>query len=257
MKNQSIANKLISLRLRPMADAYLLQEEDPSIRELSFEDRFGLLVDVLYNRRLTNGIKRLIKEAHLDQPDACIADIDYRSGRALDKRMIMYLAGCEYIADSLNVFITGAAGCGKTYLACALAMEAVKQRISAYYILLPDLLLELEQAREEKRYSELLSFYAKKKLLIIDEWLGYTPTPDEQQIIKALLSARRNKASTIFCSQYLKEGWYQQLGGKKSTEAEAILDRIIHDAYEVNITYKDPNHAKSMREVYSKRKAIY
>ena len=120
--------------------------------------------------------------------------------------------------------------------ACALAMEALKQYITVKYVRLSDFLLECNVAWDEKRYDKVLQTYAKPKLLIIDEWLAMTPDANDLHAIKELIHRRRRKSSTIFCSQILKEGWYQALGGA-NTEAEAILDRITYDGYDINIEY--------------------
>jgi DNA replication protein DnaC len=164
-----------------------------------------MLVDAQYNQRQDNRMKRLVKTASLDQPDASVMNIDYHSGRNLNRRMIQKLSTCEYIVDSLNIFITGATGSGKTYLACALAMEALKQYITVKYVRLSDFLLECNVAWDEKRYDKVLQTYAKPKLLIIDEWLAMTPDANDLHAIKELIHRRRRKSSTIFCSQILKE----------------------------------------------------
>ena len=250
MLNNTTIDKLIEMHLTPMADAFRIQMNDASMKEVSFEDRFGMLVDVEYTSRKNNRLKRLIHGAELEQPDACVAGIDYRSGRKLNKDLINRLATCEYIADCRNIFITGATGSGKTYMACAFGMEACKQRYKTQYIRLPDLLLELEMARNDGTYKKVQAKYANPVLLIIDEWLLLKPTETEQHDILELLHRRRKRSSTIFCSQYDSSGWYDQLGGDDSPLAEAILDRIKHDAYKINIVPTDPKNYRSMREVY-------
>ena len=126
MTNQSTIDKLLEMRLTAMLDAFITQSNDPRMKGVSFEDRFGMLVDVEYTSRKNNSLKRLIKGASFDQPEAHIADIDYTSGRKLNRALIERLATCEYIAEYRNIFITGATGSGKTYMACALGMEACK-----------------------------------------------------------------------------------------------------------------------------------
>ena len=256
MTNQSTIDKLIEMRLTAIADAFRIQMDDPTMKEVPFEDRFGMLVDVEYSNRKNNRLKRLIRQAELQQPDASIAAIDYHSGRKLNKALINRLATCEYITEYRNIFITGATGSGKTYMACAFGMEACKQYYNTKYIRLPDLLIDLEVARTDGNYKKVMAKYANPVILILDEWLLLKPTESEQRDIFELLHRRRKKSSTIFCSQYEFEEWYDQLGGDDSPLADAIIDRIAHDSYRINITSIDAEHDISMREVYGLDKTL-
>ena len=165
-------------------------------------------------------------------------------------------ATCEYIAEYGNIFITGATGCGKTYMACAFGMEACKQYFTTKYVRLPDLLIDLELARNDGTYKKVMSKYANPMLLIIDEWLLLKPSESEQKDIFELLHRRRKKSSTIFCSQYRTEGWYEQLGGDASPLADAILDRVVHDGYKINIESIDPARDQSMHKLYGLDKTL-
>ena len=256
MINQSTIDKLIEMRLTAMSDSFRNQMNDPRMKEVPFEDRFGMLVDIEYNNRKNNRLKRRMKGAELDQPGASIMDIDYSSGRKLNKALISRLASCEYIIDHRNIFITGATGSGKTYMACAFGMEACKQYYTVKYVRMPDLLFDLEAARNEGTYKKILAKYTKPLLLILDEWLLLKPSESECKDIFELVHKRRKNSSTIFCSQFRQEGWYDQLGGNSSTIADAILDRIVHDAYRINIENIDPSKDISMREVYGLAKAL-
>ena len=250
MTNQSTIDKLIEMHMTSMADAFRNQTQDISMKEIPFDDRFGMIVDIEYTSRKNSRLKRLIKNAEFEQPDATIASVDYGHNRKVNRHLIERLATCEYITEHRNLFITGATGSGKTYMACAFGMEACKRRYITKYVRLPDLLLELEMARNDGTYKKVQSKYANPILLIIDEWLLLKPTASEQHDILELLHRRRKKSSTIFCSQYDCNGWFDQLGGDDSPLAEAILDRIKHDAYKINIIPTDPANYRSMREVY-------
>jgi len=191
MSKQVTIDKMIAMRLTTMADAFSIQSGDPKMQDIPFEDRVAMLVDAEYTSRKCNRLKRLIHDAEFEQPEAHIADINYTSGRKLNKDLILRLASGEYITEYRNIFITGKTGSGKSYLACALGMEACKQYYKTYFIRLPDLLMELDTAREKGDYLKVLTKYAKVTLLIIDEWLMLKPTQAEQKDIFELIHRRR------------------------------------------------------------------
>lgn len=254
MTRQATMDKLVEMRMTAMADAFRVQLDDAKMQQMDFEDRFGLLVDAEYSSRKNNRLKRLIQGVGFDQPTASIVDIDYMSGRKLNRCLIQRLATCDYITACRNIFITGATGSGKSYMACAFGMEACKRYYATRYVRLPDLLLELEMSRKTAGYKKALAKYANPALLILDEWLLMKPSETEQKDILELLHRRRKRSSTIFCSQYRKEEWYEQLGGDASPLADAILDRIVHDGYVIDIEPVDPSKDVSMREIYGMNK---
>ena len=129
-------------------------------------------------------------------------------------------------------------------------MEACKQRYKTKYVRLPDLLLELEMARNDGTYKKVQGKYANPVLLIIDEWLLLKLTESEARNLFELIHKRRKKSSTIFCSQFRESEWYQQICSGESTLADAIMDRISYDSYKINIESIDPSKDLSMREVY-------
>lgn len=135
-------------------------------------------------------------------------------------------------------------------MACAFGMEACKQYFTVRYVRLPDLLLDLEAAKDDGDYLKVLSKYTKPTLLIIDEWLLIKLTESESKHIFELIHKRRKRSSTIFCSQFREEGWYERLGGDDNPLADAIMDRIAYDSYKIDIESIDPSKDESMRKRY-------
>lgn len=247
MTNEATINKLIEMRLTAMADAFRTQLRDNTLADLPFEDRLGLLVDIEYSSRKNNRLKRLIKKATFDQSHACIADVNYSSGRKLNKSQISSLSTCGYIAENHNIIIMGAAGSGKSYLACAFGMEACKQFYAVKYVRLPELFVDLAIARGQGNYKRVLNQYTKVQLLILDEWMLVSLTETEARDLLEIIHARHKRASTIFCSQFSPAGWHGKIG--EATIADAILDRIVHDSYIIEI-HSDSSKDLSMREIY-------
>lgn len=246
MTNEETISKLTAMRLTAMASALREQLKVPSTANLSFEERLGLLTDIEWTSRKNNRLKKLIKAATFDQPQAHVAGINYTAQRKLDQALISRLATCTYIAEKHNVIIMGATGSGKSYLGCALGIEACKQFYSVKYIRLPDLLTDMAIARGEGTIKKLLNQYLNINLLILDEWMLIALKESEARDLLEIIHYRHKKASTIFCSQFAPAGWHTKIG--EAALADAILDRIVHDSYNIEI-YNDENDT-SMRELY-------
>lgn len=246
MTNETTVEKLRDMRLTAFAESFQDQLRTPSISSLSFEERLGLLVDVEWTSRKNNRLRKLIRSADFDQSHASIAGIDYRPSRKLDKSEILRLATCKYIDEHHNVIIMGATGTGKSYIACAFGIAACQKFKTVKYIRLPDLLVELAVARNEGTYKRLLNQYKKLQLLILDEWMLVSLAEHEARDLLEIIHARHHRSSTIFCSQFAPAGWHAKIG--EATIADAILDRIVHDSYMIEI-HSDPSD-RSMREVF-------
>lgn len=236
MTIESTITKLNEMRLSAIAETYYDQMNDPQYRELSFEDRFNLLIDSEYIRRKNNKLDRLIRTANLRMPDACIEDIHYYEDRKLDRTTILRLASCNYIGEKQNVILKGASGNGKSYLACAFGVSACRNGYTAKYMRLPELLDELALARLNGTYQKVMKAYRKVNLLILDEWLLVSLTEHEARDVLEIVESRYQNASTIFCSQFEPSGWYEQIG--EATLADAILDRVIHSSHSIFIDGK-------------------
>jgi len=232
LQNNTIS-KLHDMKLSVMAFSFKKQLDDKATAELSFEDRFGMLVDAEWTARKNNRLKRLIRKADYAFPGACLEDIEYHDDRRLDKSLITRLGTCTYVADCHNIIILGATGSGKTYLSNAFGITASRNFYTVRYIRLPELLAELSVARAEGTYRKVIKQYKQVKLLILDEWLLYPLKEAEARDLLEIAEGRHKKASTIFCSQFEVGGWHQKIG--EPTLADAICDRIVHDSYTIVI----------------------
>lgn len=235
MSMSETVRKLKELKLGAMADSYEDQMRNRDYQDISFDDRFGLLVDNEYANRQSNRLQRLIKQAQFKEPLAAIEDIEYHPDRRLDKAMILELASGNYIKQHLNIILMGASGNGKTWISNAFGIQACRQNHKVKYVRLPELLDEFILAKNEAdgSFRRLIKKYKGVDLLIIDEWL-LTPLPDEHTLtLFEIIESRLKTASTIFCSQTAPEGWYDKLG--EALVADAILDRIVHDSYNIII----------------------
>ena len=199
MLTETTVTKLQEMHLSTMAKAFKEQMTDPAMSELSFEDRFGLIVDQEWTNRKNNHLKRLIQKAGFAESGACVEDIDYSGDRNLDKAQITRLATCNYLIEHNNILLLGATGSGKTYLACALGMAAARNFFSVKYVRLPELLTDLAIARVNGTYRKVVQQYAKPVLLIVDEWLLYSLKESEARDLLEIADARYKKASTILC----------------------------------------------------------
>lgn len=166
MTNDNTIVKLNEMRLSAMAETYINQLSNPDYQDLSFDDRFSLLVDIEYSKRKNNKLDRLIKTANFRYSNACVEDVEYLPDRKLDKSLILRLAECQYIQDCHNVMILGASGNGKSYLASALGVSACRKFHKVKYVRLPDLLEELAVARGQGIFQKTIKQYKKVDLLI-------------------------------------------------------------------------------------------
>ncbi|MEN2466989.1 IS21-like element helper ATPase IstB [Ornithinibacillus sp. FSL M8-0202] len=233
MMNQETLRKLIEMKMGAMAELYQQQGKNKEYNSMDFDDRFNLLVDYEYDRRKTNKLERLIKQATFNEPTAAIEDIEYHPDRKLDKNLILELATGNYIQNHHNIILMGASGNGKTWIANAFGVHACRQFYKVKYVRLPELLDELAVAKYEAdgSFRKLIQKYRTVDLLILDEWLLTEPSEENVLHILEIIEARLKRASTIFCSQYSPEGWHAKLG--QAQIADAILDRIVHDSYQI------------------------
>lgn len=232
MLNEQTMEKLYALKLLGMAEAFKEQLQQPSIDDLSFADRFGLLVDRQWTFKEDCRMKRLLKNAKL-KINACIEDIDYRTPRGIDKSALLSLSACRWIRNHQNLIICGPTGIGKTFLACALGNKACREGYSAFYIRAPKFFYLRALARADGSYGSTLARLAKTNLLVLDDW-GLAPLTDpERRDLLEVIEDRHNIGSTLIASQLPIENWHDHIGDP--TIADAILDRLVHNAHRLNL----------------------
>ena len=225
-------DKLQTLRFFGMLSALEEQMKMPDIEKLSFDERFGLLIDREMIDRQNRRFKTRLRKAKLRQ-NACLEDIDFRHPRGLDKSVIMQLASGQWIKEANNLLIVGPTGVGKTYLACALAHKACQLDYSALYFRLARLLQQLDIAKGDGRYEKLLKSFAKTNLLIIDDWGLKKLVKEQNHDLLEIFEDRHRLQSTLITSQLPVDHWHEIIGNP--TLADAILDRLVHNAYRINL----------------------
>lgn len=242
LDNQTVS-KLRDMKLKTMAQ--MLSEPEEMYRGLSFEERFGMMVEKEWLNKKNNKIKRLLCNASLGV-DACVEDIDYSSDRQIDRKLITGLSSCAYLEQKLNIVISGKTGTGKTYLASALGNAACRQCMTVKYYRIPELLLDIQDAKSENKYSKFMNSLNKVKLLILDDIGLKSYSLEESRDILEIAESRYNKYSTILSGQIAHTLWYELF--PDPTIADAILDRVIHNSYIIELDSK-----KSMREITAKK----
>ena len=218
MLNQATMDMLTAMKMSAMAAEFANQLKDPAFNELGFEERLGLLVNAEWNRRQSNKLNRFIRSAHFAVSSATVEGIEYHEDRKLDKAQMLRFATCQYIDEGHHIILKGASGNGKTYIACALGNAACRRFKKVQYIRMPELLDELSIARSGGTLKKVLESYKKKDLLILDEWLIRPLSPQESYDMLEIVEARCQKSPNP---------------ESDSPVSEAIMDRIIHNAYEV------------------------
>jgi DNA replication protein DnaC len=235
MMHHPTLDKLQQLKLTGMLRALQEQEGIPDIRTMPFEERLGLMVDREMTERDNRRMQTRLRMAKLKQNSA-LEDIDFKTARGLDRSLIMKLAGCEWVAEHLNVLITGATGLGKTFLACALAHKACREGYSSHYVRLTRLFQELDIGRADGRYAKMMRQFAKADVMIMDEWGLAVLTDQHRRDLLEIMDDRYNMRATIITSQLPIAHWHEAVGDP--TLADAILDRVVHNAYKINLSGK-------------------
>ena len=239
--------RLVALGLAGMAKALEEQRRQPDVAALSFEERLGLLVDREAIERENKRLVSRLKFAGLRQ-NAIVEDVDMKAARGLDKALFAKLVVGDWIAQKQNLIVIGKTGLGKSWIACALAHKACRDDRSVLYHRVPRLFDALALARGDGRHARLLKSIARVQLLILDDWGLANLTPDQGRDLLEILDDRHGRGSTIVTSQVDVKHWHEMIANP--TIADAILDRLVHNAHRLNL------NGESLRKAAAKRQQL-
>lgn len=232
MLTQPTLDKLSDMRLAGLRRALEEQLANPQYAELSFEDRIGLLVDQEWTRRQDSRLERRLQHAQF-RLRACLEDLAFAPGRGLDRRLVLQLGTGDFVQRHLNVVVSGPTGVGKTYVACAVGRSVCKAGFVVRYERLNDLLHRIRQAHGEGSWVDLVRSLSRIQLLVLDDWLRDPVTPVQARDLAEILDDRYQSASTLLATQVPVGEWHARLGDQDA--ADGILDRIIHNAYRIDM----------------------
>jgi len=233
MNDALTIERLYDLRLGVMADAFAEEAGRTGDPELSFAERFGLLVERQWTAREEGRLARRLKAAQL-KIEASVEEVDFRSTRGLDRGTFLELCELGFLRNTGNVIITGATGLGKTYLACALADRALRRGHTALYRRVPKLIFELALARADGSYLKALEKLAKVELLVLDDWGLAQVEGQAANDLMDVVDDRAGVRSTIVASQLPVSDWHHLIADPSI--ADAVLDRLVHRSVRIELT---------------------
>ena len=229
MLDQQTLEKLTQMRLSAMGQEYRRQLESSDKNALSFEERFAMIADAQWLNQQNNRFKRLLKKANLRIKDACLEDLDYEPCRNLERGAVARLADMAWVYESRNLIITGASGTGKTYLACAFGNAACRKSFKTRYYRVNRLLTDLSIGQGDGSYNVIIKELKKIDLLILDDWGMALLDPANSRDLLEVVEDRYGYRSTVISGQLPVSKWHELF--EDSTVADAILDRLVHNAY--------------------------
>ena len=236
MLNQPTLEKLQTMHLHGMAEAFRGQAQQTGLADLSFEERLAMLVDQEWIWRQNRALARRLTQAKF-RYRASVEDIDFRLARGLDRSLVRSLTqNSAWVHQHQQVFLVGPTGVGKTWLACALAEKACRDGFTAFFRSAPKLFRDLALARADGSLSSFLARLAKIDVLVVDDWLNSALAETERRDFLEICEDRYQLRSTILTSQIPLKRWHEQIGDP--TLADSILDRLVHNAHQIELQGK-------------------
>jgi DNA replication protein DnaC len=233
MLTHGLVERLSVLKLHGMAQALEDINASKDCADLSFEDRLTLMIDHEETERASRALKRRLQVAKLRFPEAAIEDVDFRRKRGFSRSSFLALARCEWIRTGYNLLLTGKTGVGKTWLACAIGQRACREGYSVRYLRLPKLFDMMRAARGDGSAPRLIERLGKTQLLILDDFGLYPMDRDQRHDLMEIVEERTQRRSTLVTSQLEVKVWHEAVGDP--TLADAVLDRLVHNAYRLEL----------------------
>ena len=242
MLNEPTFTKLYAMKLNGMAESYEEQKTQSTMGELSFDERFALLVERQWLWKENRALQTRLNYARFKEK-ACVEDLDFRESRGLKRSVLDQLSACDWVRYHQNVIVTGPTGTGKTYLACALAQKACREGFRSLYCYGPKLFREITLAHADGSLPQLLKKIAKIQLLVLDDW-GLVKLNDQgYRDFLEVLDDRQGGGATLITSQFPLSNWHDTI--PDPTVADAILDRLIHNAHRIELKGESMRKRKS------------
>jgi DNA replication protein DnaC len=238
--------KLRALRLEGMAQALEEQRQQKDIAQLDFEERFGLLVERQVLWKDNRGLVLRLKNAQFKITNATLEDLDYRPSRGLKRAQIEQMRASQWVQGHRNCLVTGCAGTGKTYVACALGHQACREGHRTYYYVAAKLFRGLESAQADGSLPSLFKRLARAQLLVVDDFGISGISGKVYRQFLEIIDDRHGSGATLITSQFPVDQWHEVIGD--ATVADAILDRLVHNAYRLELTGKSMRDPRNLPE---------
>ena len=232
--NYQSCEQLTQMNLSAMRGEYQRQEELPAMSELSFDERFSMIVQAQFDKRRNNRIARALREASLREPSATLSELDYSEGRNLSRRQVAQLSGMSWIKEGRGILVTGATGTGKTFLLCAFGHDACTQGFTAKYYRMTRLIEFMAAARSSGEYDKKLAELGRPDVLILDDFgMKQCDHIFSLDLLEVMEERYHRRKSVLIGAQLPVRLWAESF--KNRTAADGFMDRVVNNAYRIEL----------------------